>query len=341
MTAKWQPVKSAKQWDDFVTAQPNTNFLLAWAWGVCHKNQGKQVFCRGLYHHKKLQAVYTAVLENSRRGRYLALSGSPLLADPTDEAVWRSFSQDVRSLGRANNICFVRMRPPILVSDDVCQTLHQNRWRRAPIHMSVEHAGVLDLKPTVDDLFSHFSRSLRRNIRRATKKGVVVNRLTDLEAAQRFCRIHQQHSQQRDYVPFTNQAIIEQFKAFLPADQVVIHESKQQDRVLAMQMTFFFGNEASYHYAVSTPAGRQLSTAGLLNFTAIKEAKQRGFRYYNFWGIVRPDQTKHSLWGVSQFKRSFNIVEWHYIRAHDLVLQPVRYLPVWLFETARRWHRRV
>ena len=103
----------------------------------------------------------------------------------------------------------------------------------------------------------------------------------------------------------------------------------------------FYGNEASYHYGVSTDLGTKYSGAPLLHMQAMRDARERGIKRYNFWGITAEDDTKHRFYGVSQFKRSFGVEELIYLHAHDLVIKPAQYKLTYLLEKTRAKIRHV
>ena len=72
----------------------------------------------------------------------------------------------------------------------------------------------------------------------------------------------------------------------------------------------------------------------------IQEAKRRGCKVYNFWGIVRDNQTHHPWYGLSQFKKGFGGAVESYVKAQDFVLSP-RYWLTYGIETLRRIGRRL
>ena len=74
---------------------------------------------------------------------------------------------------------------------------------------------------------------------------------------------------------------------------------------------------------------------------AMRDARERGIKRYNFWGIVGEDETDHRFYGVSVFKRGFGVEELAYVPAQDLVIKPLQYLKPWLIETIRRRQRKV
>ena len=74
---------------------------------------------------------------------------------------------------------------------------------------------------------------------------------------------------------------------------------------------------------------------------ALRDARERGIKRYNFWGITAEDDTKHRFYGVSQFKRSFGVDELIYLHAHDLIINPGKYKINYLIEKIRAKVRHV
>ncbi len=340
--AAFQVINDPKQWDDWAASQPRSNFQLAWNWGAWPKEIGCRVHRRGLIDNGRLVAAYTAVVADSRRGRYLEIDGGLSLDLPEDDDRWRLVTDDLQTLARSLGAIFVRLRPTLADNPPTRQALAANGWRLAAMPLGVEQAGVIGLDQTDDDILAGCRQGLRRKLRQSQSwSDVDCLATTESGAVDEFIDIHQQHSASLGYVPFSRQRLKAQFGAFAAADQAAIYWSRKAGQTLAMNMMFFFGSEASYHYGVSTDLGRQFPTAPRLHLQAMADARQRGLSFYNFWGVVPVDQTRHRFFGVSQFKRSFGVADYHYLPTHDLVLSPVRYRLVWAFEVARRRRRRL
>ena len=73
----------------------------------------------------------------------------------------------------------------------------------------------------------------------------------------------------------------------------------------------------------------------------MRDARERGIKRYNFWGIVGENETKHRFYGVSCFKRSFGVDELKYTPAHDLILDRKKYLLTKTIESVRKKVRHV
>ena len=335
----FKDVKSEAAWDSFVSAEPQANFLQAAAWADI-KLTNQPLLRRAGYDNHKLRTAYIAKVENARRGRYLTIAGGPIL-DWSDKRLVKATIADIKHQAQQAGCVFIRIRPQLENSPRAINLFKQLGLRPSPMHLSVEQAGVLDLNQSDDAIWAAMSQSLRRKIRQAKKASIQITTSRDMTQAKEFCQVHLKHAYRQSYTPFKPSALVEQFRVFAKRDQAIIYQAHHQGQLLAMNMIFFYGQEASYHYGVSTPAGSKLSVAPLLHLAAIEEARTRHQTRYNLWGIVPVEQPQHRFYGVSQFKRSFGVEELNYLPAHDLVLKPLAYSFNWLIETSRRRRRRL
>jgi lipid II:glycine glycyltransferase (peptidoglycan interpeptide bridge formation enzyme) len=74
---------------------------------------------------------------------------------------------------------------------------------------------------------------------------------------------------------------------------------------------------------------------------AMRDARERGIKRYNFWGITGLDETKHRFYGVRQFKRSFGVEELKYLHEHDMIISPAKYKLDYIIEKTRAKIRHV
>ena len=96
-----------------------------------------------------------------------------------------------------------------------------------------------------------------------------------------------------------------------------------------------------YLHAASNPKEAQ-SVGYSLQWEAIKEAKCRRCKSYNFWGVVKdknfhPD---HPWYGFRLFKRGFGGFKFSYIRAQDYPINS-KYYAYRAVEGLRRLYRRL
>ena len=335
-----EDITDKQQWDDFVTSHEEANFLHSWQWGEFHLSRGKTVVRRGVFDGDKLIGVYEGEVETARRGRHIAVAGGPIV-DWTDKPAVEALVADMREQGRKYHCAFVRVRPQLEKTDESMRLFRELGLHAAPMYLSVELAGVLDLEKSEDELVKNMRQRLRRALRKAEKNGITIEKSTDPARMKEFYDIQLQTAGRHHFIAFSEGFLTKQFAAFAEDNSAVLYTARYNGEVLAQNFMIFYGNEASYHYGVSTELGTKLSGAPLLHMQAMRDARERGIKRYNFWGIVDEDDTKHRFYGVSVFKRGFGVDELRYVPAHDLILNPAKYAIDWTVETIRRKVRKV
>lgn len=331
---------SRAEWDGFIAAHLEANFLQSWDFYEFNRARGKKIVRRILMRDGKIVAAYAGVVETAKRGRYLAIAGGPIL-DWHDRRLVKLVFRDIREQGVASGCVFVRVRPQLELSDKSLKLMKELGLKRAPMYLSVEYAGILDLRKPEEEILNSASQGFRRKLRKAEKASIEISASDGEKAINEFCRLEKLHAERQKYVAFSGDFLKKQFEAFRDGGEVLIYTAKKDGEVLAQNFMIFYGPEASYHYGVSSELGTKYSAAPLLHLAAMNEARQRGCIRYNLWGIVGRDETSHRFYGVSEFKRSFGCEELKYTPAHDMILKPLLYQVTKIIEVARKKKRHV
>lgn len=344
--------KSRKEWDEFVTSHPEANFLQSWDFYEFYKSRGNDVVRRlvveevfddqdqKVARERTILGAYAGVVEKAKRGRHLAIAGGPIL-DWGKLNVVEAVFRDMAEQGKKYGCVFVRVRPQLERSAESLELMRHLGAKPAPMYLSVEFAGVLDLQRSEEEILAGMRQRMRRALRKGAKNDIQIEKSTDPADIHEFYQIELQTAGRHGFVAFSEDFLTKQFAAFAKHGEAVLYTAKYQGEILAQNFMIFYGNEASYHYGVSSELGTKLSGAPLLHMEAMRDARERGISRYNFWGIVGEDETWHRFYGVSQFKRGFGVDEFKYVPAHDLVLKPGRYLVTKLIEQARKKKRHV
>jgi methicillin resistance protein len=333
--------QSKEEWDDFITSFKQANFLQSWDFYEFYKNIKHQVVRRVIKSNGKIVAAYAGEVEPAKRGRHLAIAGGPIL-DWTNDILIGTVFKDMISVAKKMQCIFVRVRPQIENTSESAKIFQKYHFKRAPMYLSVEFAGVLDLTKTEDEILAGMRQRLRRALRKAEKNQIKIETTTDPAAIKEFYQIELQTAKRHDFYAFSENFLTKQFEAFAKNQEAVLYIAKKDGKILAENFMIFYGSEASYHYGVSSELGTKYPGAPLLHMQAMRDARQRGITRYNFWGIVDENDTKHRFYGVSVFKRGFGVEELKYLPAHDLILNKVEYyLKTYPIETIRRKIRHV
>ncbi len=334
-------IESRNKWDKFITSHEEANFLQSWDFYEFHKNRGKKIVRRAVVDdNDEIIAAYAGVVETAKRGTYLAIAGGPIM-DFKNKKIVKEIFDDIRKMGEENHCVFVRVRPQLPLSDKSINLMRELGLRKAPMYLSVEYAGILDLSESEEEILTNASQGFRRKLRKAEKSEIEITADNDEESIEEFCKLEKKHAERQKYVAFSSSFLKKQFEAFRENNEVLIYTAKKDGEILAQNFMIFYGPEASYHYGVSSELGTKYSAAPLLHMAAMNEARKRGCIRYNLWGIVGPEETSHRFYGVSEFKRSFGCAELKYTPAHDMILNPLKYQVNKFVETARKKIRHV
>jgi len=341
-TIKIIDAKDQKTWDQFITSHDEANFLQSWDFYEFHKSRGEEIVRRIAVDDKNnIIGAYAGEVEHAKRGRHMAIAGGPILDWKNQELVDKIFD-DMKKQGQKLNCVFVRVRPQLELSLESERVFASAGFKKAPMYLSVEYAGVLDLTKSDEEIEKNMRQRLRRALRKAAKNNITVETSTNPKDIHVFYEIEKQTAARHNFYAFSEDFLTKQFAAFAKNGEAVLYTAKYNGEILAQNFMIFYGNEASYHYGVSSELGTKLSGAPLLHVQAMKDARNRGIKRYSLWGIVGEDETKHRFYGVSQFKRGFGVDELKYLNARDLVLKPTEYyLKTWIIETLRRKIRHV
>jgi lipid II:glycine glycyltransferase (peptidoglycan interpeptide bridge formation enzyme) len=151
----------------------------------------------------------------------------------------------------------------------------------------------------------------RYNIRLAARKEVRVEISSDLETFNRLMEV----TGTRDAFGVHSAAYYQKvYERFHPQGEVEILLASYEDIPLAAIMVFARGKRAWYFYGASSDSERNRMPTYLLQWEAIKWAKERGCTEYDLWGVPDADENEletgftsrsDGLWGVYRFKRGF------------------------------------
>ena len=151
----------------------------------------------------------------------------------------------------------------------------------------------------------------RYNIRLAEKKDIIIRQSSDIEIFNQLMKLTGERNEfgihQDDYYRKAHQR-------FSQRDMCQLLIAYYQDNPLAALILFYKGSRAWYFYGASGNQERNRMPAYLLQFEAMKTAKEKGCEIYDLWGI--PDFQRHilrnislrkneGLWSVYRFKRGF------------------------------------
>lgn len=297
-------VESKDEWEAFLHSVEFAAYTQNWNYGQMVKVLGDNALYLGIYDGDDLVGVCLAVDQNSKRGRFLFVPYGPVFKSPKQKAAYFNVTIDfLRQYGKKHSCSHVKISP-FWDSTHAHDALFKDvGFVRSPLHVLAETTWLLDVSSSEDELMAGMRKNTRNLVRRAIKDGVEIRKTTDEEGIKRFLELHKLTVKIHNFIPYTNAFFEQHLYSFEKDDQVEIFEAWHEGELLASAVVMYYGFMGSYRHGASKHS--KVPAAYLLQWEAIKEAKRRGCKYYNFWGIYDGDDKKHPFYGISFFKKGF------------------------------------
>lgn len=160
----------------------------------------------------------------------------------------------------------------------------------------------INLTLSLKEIFNQFRKNARYQIRYAQKAGAIVNQSGNIKT---FADMWQKSATQRGMWLSLKKEILSLWKTFTPNANILFAYQKMENPVAGVLLARSPAS-AHYIYAFSTKEGNRLSAPSLLVWEAIRLAKSKGCKVFDFEGIFdeRYPQTK-SWQGFTYFKKGF------------------------------------
>lgn len=321
-------VTDKKDWEGFILSEENKDFLHSWNWGEFNKSFNDKIFRFGVYDKNELKALFLMIKVTARRGRFLFIPHGPIIKseiikkdDSELKEVIKFLSVYLRELALKENCAFVRVSPLFLNTPENKKIFKESGFRDAPIHMMhPEISWILDVSKTEDEILKGMRKTTRNLVRRAEKDGVKVTESKDVKDVAEFYKVHDRTVSRHGFTPFSKSYLLNEFTAFSSDGEISVFFAEHDGEVLSSAVIVFYGDSAFYHHGASLAS--KVPASYSLMWEIIKEAKKRGCRYFNFWGIA-PEGVKNHPWaGLTLFKMGFGGYKEEYVHAQDLIVKP-------------------
>lgn len=333
-------IENKQEWEEFVSQQPYTLFVQSCHYGEFYEAMGEQSWIFGIYEKGELIGGSLVVSVHAKRGSFLYLPYGPILPLDKKSESLAEFTVFLKQFARKSKYDFIRVSP--FLNDD-----EQNRgafksagFRPAPMHILAETTWLLDLAPAYHDLLMNMNKNHRNLLHRCERGGVRVEKFNYASALNDFNKLHDLTSRRHKFHRFSDEYVTKEFNAFAPYEQaLVLHGYLPDSSLDSSAIIIYYGNMAAYRHGASLNLDKKIPTSYLLQWEAIREAKKRGLRWYNFWGIA-PDNapTNHPFNGITHFKKGFGGAQKNLLHCQDLPINK-KYWINWLVETFRREKR--
>ena len=336
-----------QEWEEFVLNCNQKSFLQSWSWGDFHESLGNKIWRFGIYENPsagsgqagELVAVALTIKINSRRGSFLLVPHGPVIAR-SELAILPVLLEKLKELAKQEKADFLRVCPIWERTNENTKLFKDLGFRTAPLHYHPESSWKLDITPSEDRLLGGMRKSTRYLIKQAQQnKDIEIVKSKDVQDLEVFYKIHNEVVKVQKFVPFSLEYLRKEFLAFLPDNQITLSFAKYKGQYIAASFEIFYSQIGFYHHAGLLPEFRKLPVSALLQWEAIKEAKKRGCKVYDFWGYADPVKNpKHPYAGPTLFKQGFGGYKDEYVKTQDFVISQ-KYWIHYIIELLRKLKR--
>ena len=328
-------IEIINEWEDFILTRLNTLFVQSVHYGEFYKKMDEQSWIFGIYENDKLVGGSLVVSTHAKRGNFLYLPYGPI-----GDRGLKEFFNFLRNHAEDNNFDFIRVSP-FLDENNINKNLYSKLgFRNAPMHMLAETTWLLNLEQNETQLLKAMNKNHRNLIHRCEKEGVKIEIRNNIDDLKDFNRLHDETAKRHNFHRFSSDYITKEFSSFAPYNEALIMNAYLQNNELdSSAVIIFYGNMASYRHGASLNLNNKIPTSYLIQWEAIKEAKKRGIKFYNFWGIAPDNSSKrHPFYGITHFKKGFGGRQLDLLHCQDLPIT-WKYWLNWLVESIRKIKR--
>ena len=295
------------------------HFLQSPAWAGFQRAQGRTV-------HQRSGPGWSflAIEESNPAGKLLYAPYGPVAASL---AAFDTALAALTELARSCGAVFVRIEPVDagLTAADADAFLRTRGLRPAPANQQPELTWVVDLDRDFKEVLADMkpvNRNLYRNIH---KKGVTFRSSRDPEEIPVLLGFLQLTAARSGFKPQSDDYLTQVARSLMPAGAATLFIADFEGEPIAAALAYDSADTRTYAHAAMDDAHRKLSAGIPLLVTLMADARDKGLKHVDLWGVAPADQPDHKWAGFTSFKKSFGGHEVAYPGTWDLPVRTVRY----------------
>ncbi len=312
-----------ENWNEIISGIPGASLLQTSQWAEIKARVGWEAYPK-LWKRDDGSAEAAALILKRpinlgplRTGmNFLYVPRGPLM-DWNNAELRERVLRDLASFGREQNAIFIKIDPDVPTGfgqpdteeyrdnpagQQLLSYYRKNGWVHSPQQIQFANSVWINTDPSEEELLANMKQRTRYKVRLSEKKGVSVRRGTpdDFDAIADLYAV----TSARDGFLIRDKAYyLEVWKRFYAADMLTPLIAEVEGQMIAAVMIFVTGDTARYVYGMSGPDHREKMPNYLLQWEAIRLAKEKGCKTYDLWGAPDVFTEDDRMWGVYQFKR--------------------------------------
>jgi lipid II:glycine glycyltransferase (peptidoglycan interpeptide bridge formation enzyme) len=331
-----------KDYKNFVDNFETYSFLQDYEWGEVEKILGREVIRYGIYYDENLIGTSQIIGYKAKRGNFLLIPHGPLIKKEYYEKIYEIIEKIIEKIKEEKlnkHYIFLRLNSGFLKEDVNLEKFKKIGFNLAPIWTVSENFWIKDIDKNEEDLLSEMDKSHKKLILDSLDKDFLeIEETEDLNKIDDFWKIYESLANRKNFVPYPYELIKNEFEIFSKIGKAKLYFGKIEEKYYSSALIIFSHNSAFYHHGASLPIKEPINYK--LHWKIILDAKNRGCKFYNMWGVTLSNDINHPWYGLTQFKKGFGGKLIKLLETLDYKFSKKYYI-TYIYEKIRRFKRRL
>tara|TARA_Y100000310_G_C20664979_1_gene806991 strand:- start:691 stop:1707 length:1017 start_codon:yes stop_codon:yes gene_type:complete len=312
-------------WESFIkTNAADGGLLHSWQWADFQKSLDNQIFRLAIIDGAgKLQAAALLIKhEMPFEYNYLYCPRGPVINVLKINEL-NSLFTEMKKIGREEKSFLLRVDPPWLVDNE--KRLTDIGFRKSEQEVQPKCSFMIDITKSEEEILAAMKQKTRYNVSLSSRKGVKVRISDEISDLESFWELTKQTSSRDGFAHHPKEHYKKMFEILSQDKAVRLFLAEYDNKIIAANMVSFFGNVCTYLHGASSDMYREVMAPYLLQWQAIVEAKNLGYKFYDLGGVNGHTFNNPKWQGITRFKTGFaeeqKVKE--YVGSFDLVLNPL------------------
>lgn len=291
---------------------------------------------------------FLAIIMNTPLGDYLYCPYGPVAEN---KRAFKESLHELEQLARQNQAIFIRIEPQ---NPDFTSALPKNAKKTTDLNP--KETWVLDLTGEEETFTGRLPSRLLRYHRAAERKGIAIRKTNDPSDIKYLTKLQNALAKEKGINTFSEHYLKTELSQPFATLYIAEYEGDNQStnpqdgsdtqltaakptpkQLIAAGLVFDDTTTRYNLQGAQSELGRKLHATGILTIELIKDAREKGLKTFDFWGIAPEGAPKNHSWaGFTEFKKSFHGEPRNYLGTYDLPLKKAKYAA---YEALRKLNR--
>ena len=329
-------IDNQETWNTALGTLDSGHLLQSWQWGELKSQYGWDPL-RILWHDGTQTPIAAAQLLFRTSAGSLTIAYCPRgpILDWENPDLYRQVLSDLADHASQHGAIFIKMDPeisidndPELLGENITNSLLES-WQHLGWHVSQEqiqfrNTFILNLEADEETLLANMKQKTRYNVRLSARRGVVIRR-GGLEDLDMLYQMYAETSIRDGFVIRDPAYYRDAWGSFIQSGVAQPLIAEVENDPVAAIIIYRFGKTAYYLYGMSRALHRDKMPNHLLQWEAIRWAKEAGCLVYDFWGAPDRIDPGDPMYGVYRFKEGFGAQFTQTVGAWDFPIKLLKY----------------